>query len=175
MEPLKPGRREGALYALPWWFIVKAAAVPLGLARRALDELMAMAPGKLVLPELEMLDDISHTHDRLARGRALVGSARALLHDVVAAAWDELDRTGDLQQEGRADLRLAMANAATACRVAVDLCVATATTAAIKRGSPIDRAHRDIVTASQHIVLNDRTYGMVGGVLLGKQTGIPMI
>jgi hypothetical protein len=31
------------------------------------------------------------------------------------------------------------------------------------------------VTASQHIVLNDRTYGLVGRALLGKATGVPMI
>ena len=99
-----------------------------------------------------MLDDLHHTHDHLARSRALVGSARSLIHDVVAAAWDELERTGELQPAGRADLRLAMSHTATACRTAIDLCLSSATTSAIKRGSPIDRAHRDLVTASQHIV-----------------------
>jgi alkylation response protein AidB-like acyl-CoA dehydrogenase len=175
MRPLEAPRREGAIYALPWSFIVKGAAVPLGLARRAVDELFAIAPGKLVLPELAMLGDLDHLHDRLARSRALIGAARALIHDVVAAAWDEIDRTGDLQQQGRADLRLAMVHCATACRSAVDLVVDTATTAAIKRGAPIDRAHRDIVTACQHLVVNDRVYGMVGRVLMGKPAGVIMI
>jgi alkylation response protein AidB-like acyl-CoA dehydrogenase len=175
MRPLEAPRREGAIYALPWSFIVKGAAVPIGLARRALDELTAIAPGKLVLPEFAMLGDLDHLHDRLARSRALIGSARALIHDVVGAAWDEIERTGELRQEGRADLRLAMVHCATACRTAVDLIVDTATTAAIKRGSPIDRAHRDIVTASQHLVVNDRVYGMVGRVLMGKPAGVIMI
>jgi alkylation response protein AidB-like acyl-CoA dehydrogenase len=175
MRPLEAPRREGAIYALPWSFIVKGAAVPIGLARRALDELTAIAPGKLVLPEFAMLGDLDHLHDRLARSRALIGSARALIHDVVGAAWDEIERTGELRQEGRADLRLAMVHSATACRTAVDLIVDTATTAAIKRGSPIDRAHRDILTASQHLVVNDRVYGMVGRVLMGKPAGVIMI
>ena len=175
MRPLEAPCREGAIYALPWSFIVKGAAVPIGLARRALDELTAIAPGKLVLPEFAMLGDLDHLHDRLARSRALIGSARALIHDVVGAAWDEIERTGELRQEGRADLRLAMVHCATACRTAVDLIVDTATTTAIKRGSPIDRAHRDIVTASQHLVVNDRVYGMVGRVLMGKPAGVIMI
>jgi len=123
----------------------------------------------------QMLDELGHTHDHVASSRALIGSARTLLHDVVASAWDEVERTGELQQAGRADLRLAMTHSATACRSAVDLCVAAATTAAIKRGSPIDRALRDIVTASQHIVVNDRTYGLIGRVLLGKPANSPMI
>ena len=38
------------------------------------------------------------------------------IHDVVAAAWDEIERTGELRQEGRADVRLAMVHATTACR-----------------------------------------------------------
>jgi alkylation response protein AidB-like acyl-CoA dehydrogenase len=175
MRPLEAPRRDGAIYALPWSFIVKGAAVPIGLARRALDELTAIAPGKLVLPEFAMLGDLDHLHDRLARSRALIASSRALIHDVVGAAWDEIEQTGELRQEGRADLRLAMVHCATACRTAVDLIVDTATTAAIKRGSPIDRAHRDIVTASQHLVVNDRVYGMVGRVLMGKPAGVIMI
>lgn len=175
MRPLEPPRRDGAIYALPWSFIVKGAGVPLGLARRALDELAAIAPAKLVLPELAVLADLDHLHDRLARSRALIGSARALVHDVVAAAWAEIERTGSLQQEGRADLRLAMVHCATAGRTAIDLVVDAATTAAIKRGSPIDRAHRDVVTASQHLVVNDRVYGMVGRVLVGKPAGVIMI
>ena len=175
MRPLEPPLRDGAIYALPWSFIVKGAAVPLGLARRAVDEVAAIAPTKLVLPEFAFLGDLDHLHDRLARSRALIGSARALIHDVVGACWDEIERSGELQQEGRADLRLAMVHCATAGRRAVDLIVDTATTAAIKRGSPIDRAHRDIVTASQHLVVNDRVYGMVGRVLMGKPAGVIMI
>ena len=106
---------------------------------------------------------------------ALIASSKALIHDVVGAAWDEIERTGELQQEGRADLRLAMVHCTTACRTAVGHVVDTATTAAIKRGSPIDRAHRDIVTASQHLVVNDRVYGMVGRVLMGKPAGVIMV
>jgi alkylation response protein AidB-like acyl-CoA dehydrogenase len=175
MRPLDPPLREGALYAIPWSFIVKGAAIPIGLARRALDELVAIAPDKLVLPEFAFLGDLDHLHDRLARSRVLIASARALIHDVVGAAWDEIERTGELQQTGRADVRLAMVHCATACRTAVAHVVDTATTAAIKRGTPIDRAHRDIVTASQHLVVNDRVYGMVGRVLMGKPAGVIMI
>ena len=175
MQPLEPALRDGAIYAVPWSFIVKGAAIPIGLARRALDELEAIAPDKLVFPEIAFLGDLDHLHDRLARSRALIASAKALIHDVVGAAWDEIERTGELQLEGRADLRLAMVHCATACRTAVGHIVDTATTAAIKHGSPIDRAHRDIVTASQHLVVNDRVYGMVGRVLMGKPAGVIMV
>jgi alkylation response protein AidB-like acyl-CoA dehydrogenase len=175
MRPLDPPLREGAIYALPWSFIVKGAAIPIGLARRALDELETIAPGKLVFPEFAFLGDLDHLHDRLARSRALIASSKAMIHDVVGAAWDEIERTGELQQEGRADLRLGMVHCATACRTAVAHVIDTATTAGIKRGSAIDRAHRDIVTASQHLVVNDRVYGMVGRVLMGKPAGVIMI
>ena len=83
MQPLEAPPRDEPLYALPWSFIVKGAAVPIGLARRALDELVAIAPGKLVFPEFAMLGDLDHLHDHLARSRALIASARTLIHDVV--------------------------------------------------------------------------------------------
>jgi len=61
MQPLEPGAVMAPSTRSRGGFIVKAAAVPLGLARRALDELTTMAPGKLVFPEFQMLDDLGHT------------------------------------------------------------------------------------------------------------------
>ena len=65
-----------------------------------------------------------------------------------------------------------MVHSPTTSRTAVDLIVDTAATTAIKGGTPIDRA-RDIVAASQHLVVNDR--GMVGRVWMGKPAGVIMI
>ena len=167
--------RGEPIYALPWSFIVKGAAVPIGLARRPSTSSLAIAPGKLVFPEFAILGDLDHLHDRLARSRALIASARTLIHDVVGGrvGRDRAHRRAPAGGPGRP--ALAMVHSATACRTAVDHIVDTATTAAIKGGSPIDRAHRDIVTASQHLVVNDRVYGMVGRVLMGKPAGVIMI
>jgi alkylation response protein AidB-like acyl-CoA dehydrogenase len=172
---LSKGHWDGPLYALPWWFVVKVAGVPLGLAQRALDELVALAPTKLVIPEFQVLADLPHARTAAARARALVGSARSWLHDVVGAAWDEAERTGDVGPAARADIRLAMTHTTATCREAVGLCFDAAATSSIKRGGPFDRAYRDAATAAQHIVVNPRSYGYVGAVLFGKDAGVPMI
>lgn len=173
--PMAPGRWEGPLYALPWWFIVKVAGVPLGLAQRALDELVAIAPSKLVVPEFVMLADAPHARAAAARARALVGSARSWLRDVVGAAWEEAAATGEVSPAGRAELRLAMTHATVSSREAVGVCFDAAATSSIKRGGPLDRAYRDSATASQHLVVNPRSYGYVGAVLFGKDPGVPML
>lgn len=172
--PLAQGRMTGALYTLPWWFIVKVAGVPLGLAQRALDELVALAPAKLVIPEFVVLADVPHARAAAARARAMVGSARAYLHDVVGAAWDEAVETGEVGAANRADLRLAMTHTTATCREAVGLCFDAAATSSIKRGGPLDRAYRDAATAAQHIVVNPRSYGYVGSYLFGKDPAVPM-
>jgi alkylation response protein AidB-like acyl-CoA dehydrogenase len=172
---LAKGRWDGPLYALPWWFIVKVGGVPLGLAQRALDELVALAPSKLIVPEFVMLADVPHARAAAAKARALVGSARSWLHDVVGAAWDEAAETGDVGPARRADLRLALTHTTVTCRDAVGLCFDAAATSSIKRGGPIDRAYRDAATAAQHIVVNPRSYGYVGSFLFGKDPGVPMI
>jgi alkylation response protein AidB-like acyl-CoA dehydrogenase len=172
---LAKGNWDGPLYALPWWFIVKVAGVPLGLAQRALDELVALAPTKLVIPEFVMLADVPHARAGAAKARALVGSARSWLHDVIGAAWDEASSTGEVSPPMRADLRLALTHTTVTCREAVGLCFDAAASSSIKRGGPIDRAYRDAATAAQHIVVNPRSYGYAGAVMFGKDPGVPML
>lgn len=172
---LAPGSWDGPLYALPWWFVVKVVGVPLGLAQRALDELVALAPTKLVVPEFVTLADVPHARAAAAKARALVGSARSWVHDVVGAAWDEAAATGEVGPAARADLRLAMTHATVTCRDAVGLCFDAAATSSIKRGGPFDRTYRDSATAAQHLVVNPRSWGYVGAVLFGADPGVPMI
>ena len=169
-------RRGEPIYALPWSFIVKGAAIPIGLARRALDELLAIAPGKLVFPEFAMLGDLDHLHDRLARSRALIGSAphadprrRGRRRGTRSSAPASSSRRAG----PTSDWRWSTAPLPAAPR-------STSSSTPPRRppssgGSPIDRAHRDIVTASQHLVVNDRVYGMVGRVLMGKPAGVIMV
>ena len=48
---------RAGVFRMPWWFVVKASGVPLGLGRRALDEVAELAATKLVMPEFVLLKD----------------------------------------------------------------------------------------------------------------------
>lgn len=165
--PLGPTRRPGPLYRLSWWFLVKVAAVPLGIARRALDELVSLSSSKVLLPSFSHLRDNVQCQDAVARSEALVGSARAYLREAVAAAWDAAVGGDEPDERQRAVLRLAITNASTASRQAVQLLYDQAGTSAIYRNSFLDQALRDVTTAGQHLVFSARNYVPVGRRLLG--------
>jgi hypothetical protein len=159
---------------MPWWFIVKVGAVPLGIGQRAIDDLCEIAQTKLVFPAMVMLRDEARTHEAVARAEAMIGSARAYLWDVTGAVWDQVAATGEADPRSRARLRLAMHNAAFASRDAVALLYDTATTTAVYQPSSLDQALRDLTTICQHIVLSTRILDPIGKALLGQDPAAPM-
>jgi alkylation response protein AidB-like acyl-CoA dehydrogenase len=172
--PLGKTNRDGPLYRMPWWFIVKVGAVPLGIGQRAIDDLCEIAQSKLVFPAMVMLRDEARTHEAVARAEAMIGSARAYLTDVTGSVWDQVAATGEADPRARAKLRLAMHNAAFASRDAVSLLYDTATTTAVYQPSPLDQALRDLTTICQHIVLSTRILDPIGKALLGQDPSAPM-
>ena len=170
-SPLRPTKREENLYRLPWWFIVKVAGVVLGIGRRAIDEAMAIADTKLVMPDFVMLRDRPLTHVEISKAEASVASARAYLVDAIGSVWTTTAAGDEPSPRQRATLRLAMTNAGHAVRDAVGRCYDLAGTTAIASSCPLDGLLRDINTADQHLVLNQRTYEAIGRVLLGVETG----
>ncbi len=90
LAPLgKPGSAyEGPLYRLTIWPLVAAlAAPPIGVARAAIDELVDLAAKKTPAYTGKALRERSVVQSQVAQAEALVGAARAYLHDAVGAAW----------------------------------------------------------------------------------------
>ena len=46
---------------------------------------------------------------------------------------------------------------------------------AVAEGAPLERAWRDVHTATQHLVLNSARYEVTGRILLGRDPGSPVI
>jgi indole-3-acetate monooxygenase len=174
-HPLQPTKRDENLYRLPWWFIVKVSAVVLGIGRRAIDEATAIADTKLVMPDFVMLRDRPLTHVEVAKAEAAVASARAYVVDAIGSVWETTAVGDEPSPRQRASLRLAMTNAGHAVRDAVTRCYDLAGTTAIQSSCPLDGLLRDINTADQHLVLNQRTYEAIGRVLLGVESSGLMI
>jgi alkylation response protein AidB-like acyl-CoA dehydrogenase len=161
----------------PMWsffnVIIKVGGVPLGIARRAIDETIALAPSKLALPSFAYVSDEARTHDSLARAEIMVSSARAYFFDAVGAYWSTLVAGDEPAPKQRANVRLAMHNAAYACRDAVALLYDTMTTSSVYQPNAIDQALRDLTVVCQHIVLSSRARITAGKVLLGQLAGDP--
>lgn len=167
-------RHGGSLYRLPAFGLlaVAVAAVTLGIARRAIDELVALARAKTPTGSRRPLAERGTVQVDVARAEAMVRAARALLHATVA----EAERgTGELGTPERAALRLAATHAATSAATAVDLMYAAGGATAIYASSALQRCFRDVHTATQHVMVAPATGELVGRLLLGLTADTTML
>ena len=100
----EPPVADGALYAFPLFGLlaVGIAAVALGIARRALDEIVALASGKTPTGGRRPLAERSTVQAQIAEAEATRASAQAFLREVVDAAWTEARRPAAASTSRRA-------------------------------------------------------------------------
>jgi alkylation response protein AidB-like acyl-CoA dehydrogenase len=124
---------------------------PLGVARRALDELAALAPQKRRGPAAVALADDAHVQYEAGRAEAALQSARAFAIDVVGAAWDEVVVGDQLSAAGAGRIALAVRQSMLAAKDAVDTAFTLVGASAVYDDHPLQRCFRDIHTAGQHL------------------------
>jgi len=147
-----PARHDGPLWRLPFFTLAGAAlvGVPLGIGRRALDEITALAPTKVRAGSFSSTADDQHTQVEVALAEARLRGARAFVLDALGAIWDTAC-AGDVPTlEQRATFQLAAQEAMHAAVGAVDVAFATAGSTSVRSGHPIERCFRDVHTAAQH-------------------------
>lgn len=162
-------RRGGRLYAFPVFGLLAlgGASVAIGIARRAVDELVAMAATKTATLQRRRLAERPVIQAKVAEAEALLGSARAFLRDAIARAWDAAARGGGIPLADRARLRLAATHATATAARAVDLMYTAGGGTSIYAASPLQRCLRDAHAITQHVMVAEPTYELVGRVLLG--------
>src|SRR5438876_2113383 len=145
-------RARGPLYAFPVFGLLALgiAAVALGIARRALDELVALAGAKTPTGSRRLLAERPVIQAEVARAEATLGAARAFLAETVGGAWERAQAAGAIEIRERARLRLAATHATLASTCAVDLAYGAGGGTAVYAASPLQRCFRDIHVATQH-------------------------
>jgi alkylation response protein AidB-like acyl-CoA dehydrogenase len=166
--------RKGPLYALPNLLLFKHPAVPLGIARGAIDDFIALASNKPLTFKSPsagkaMLRDETYAQCTVAQAEAMVSSARGFVFEAIGDMWNTL-LTGDLPSpKQRARGRLATVHASTACTQAVELLYKASGGSSVYSGNPFDRRLRDIQTVNQHTVVSLKSLEVTGRVLLGLE------
>jgi alkylation response protein AidB-like acyl-CoA dehydrogenase len=170
-------RAAGALYAFPLFGLlaVGIAAVALGIAGAARDEIMALAGSKTPTGGRRSLAERSTVQAALAEAEAQRASARAFLHESVHAAWTAARADGALDVAGRARLRLAATHATAAAARVVDAAYTLGGGTAVYADSPLQRAFRDVHVVTQHMMVAPATWELCGRVLLGLDTDTTML
>jgi alkylation response protein AidB-like acyl-CoA dehydrogenase len=155
------------LYQWTWMFFVNVTGVPLGIARAAIDEAVAVASTKVTMPSFALARDDATVQFNVGRAQALVRSARAYADDAAGGVWDALLSGRPPSPEEWLDVRLSLTNAAHASKEAVNLLYEALGTTGVYRRSPLDRHLRDLTTMAQHILMQTKTYAAGGRRLLG--------
>ncbi len=164
-------RERGPLYAFPPFGLLAAsiAAVALGIARGALDDIGGLAGAKVPTLSTRKLAERAATQQGVARAEAAVRAARAHLFDATERAWDAARAGGEIPVDLRVALRLAATHAVEASAGAVDAAYSLGGGSAIYDTNPLGRRFRDVHAATQHMLVAPSTWELTGRALLGLE------
>jgi alkylation response protein AidB-like acyl-CoA dehydrogenase len=187
-----PPVHPGPLYTFPGAAPALVAAVPLGIARTAIDALVALAGTKtpatsrwrVAFEQKDEVDAATTAAESPAGGRGLLRErplvqlytaqaeaalrgARAFLLDALAACWESVVGERAVAPEQQALLQLAATDAAVSATRALDLMYAAGGSSVLYTDHPLERAVRDVRAAGQHIAIQQSNYESAGRVLLG--------
>ncbi|WP_300381366.1 acyl-CoA dehydrogenase family protein [Henriciella sp.] len=164
-------RADMPIFRFPAFGLLGAgiAAVALGTARGALDDIYDLAVDKVPAGTTSALAAKSSTHRDIARAEAAVRQGRAFFLEAVEAAWVAA-KDGDVPIALKRDLRLATTSAVDAAKTSVDLVYELAGGTAVYRTSPIQRRFRDVHVATQHMMVKQATYELAGRLFLAQPT-----
>jgi alkylation response protein AidB-like acyl-CoA dehydrogenase len=143
------------------------AFVAVGLARRAIDELILLATTKVPAGGSRRLAERALVQSQLVEAEAAWLSARGALREAVAAGMHEASAEGRIGIATRRRLRLAALNAVERCTRAVDLCFSAGGGSSIHDGSVLQRVFCDMHTASQHGINSALFSETLGRIAMG--------
>lgn len=160
---------DGPLYRLPVMPFSAATfmGTPLGLAREAIDELVALASGKTPFSSNAMLRERGVVQSKVGRAEGLLRSARAYLYDRIADAWEHTLAGKEYSLEQKTESLLASVQVVDACAQAVDLMYSAAGSTGIYKRHRLERLFRDAQVVRQHGFVSDTRYETVGQVAMG--------
>jgi alkylation response protein AidB-like acyl-CoA dehydrogenase len=166
---------QGPLYRFPFAGIVASnlPALVLALARRAIDEVSALAQGKVPVARSGLLRERASAQAKLAQAEAVLRSGRVFLYDTLIDTWQAnlAGETFSLRQ--RADLLLAMTHAVSSAVKAVELMYRVGGTSGIYTRNPLERYFRDVQVLRHHAFGAETRYETVGQVYLGLPPDFP--
>ena len=151
------------------------AAVALGTARAAIDDLVELAGGKTPMGSNRPLAERPATQSEVAKAEAVLGSARLYFYDAIDRCYAEAEKGDALPADLRRDLRLATTHAVQAAAETVDRMYHLAGGTSVYLQSPLQRIFRDVHVATQHMMVAPATLELTGRLLLDLETDTSLL
>jgi alkylation response protein AidB-like acyl-CoA dehydrogenase len=167
----------GALYVFPVFGLlaIGIAAVALGIARRAIEELTQLAGGKMPTGSRRLLVERPIVQMQVSEAEGTLRAARAFLVEAVADAWEAAVANGTITTGERALVRLAATHATLGAARVVDLMYNAGGGSAVYAASVLQRQFRDIHVVTQHMMVAPPTLELAGRILLGLDADTAML
>jgi alkylation response protein AidB-like acyl-CoA dehydrogenase len=150
------------------------AAFAIGVARRAIDTIVELAPSKARGITPSTLAERATFQRDLGELHLRVQAARALVLECNRAAWEVVTAGGQPDVRLHTELRGVVA---LATDVALDVVTGVyryAGGGAVYRLNRLERSVRDLYTASQHLMVSGSAYETYGKILLGMPDVSPL-
>ncbi|MGB8505438.1 acyl-CoA dehydrogenase family protein [Mycobacterium sp.] len=132
------------------------ASWALGVAKSMLDDVEELAATKVRMSDMATLASRPTFQKGLAHHVAAWRAARLLVVDAFSAADAAVTAGSDLTPRMRADVRVAAVYATDVARAAAEWAHLAAGTTAIREGSRLERAFRDMYTGTQHAFISEK-------------------
>jgi alkylation response protein AidB-like acyl-CoA dehydrogenase len=178
LPEFEPGRHYRApLYRAPAMGPALAAWAPvaLAIARGAIDELCTLAERKTPFVSATPLRERAAAQAKVGQSEAILRSARLLLYDTLAEAWERTLAGEPSSLEQKATLLMASVHAVNTAARVVELMYGAAGTSAIYTRSPLERHFRDAQVLKQHGFFSESRYETVGQVYLGLPPDLGLV
>src|ERR1700761_1282433 len=147
---------SGPMWRVPITTLLLAlvGAVPAGIARRALAELVRLAQDKVAYRSSTPLRERETVQLVVGDGYAQVEAAQASLAVTLDNLVAEAAATGSVSARARISARLAAVSSAHRCADVVTACYRAGGTSAMLAGHPLSRALRDASAVTQHYAVS---------------------
>jgi alkylation response protein AidB-like acyl-CoA dehydrogenase len=149
------------------------ASWALGVSKSMLDDVAELALTKARMSDMETLARRQTFQRNLAHFTGMWRAARAGVVEAFTRAEETVAAREPLTPRIRADLRVAATYATEASREVGQWAHLAAGTSAIRNGSRLERAFRDLYTGTQHAFISEKTYIDSAQILLGLEEDMP--
>lgn len=168
--------RPEPLYQLGSLFVWKIGGVPLGIARGAINDVLAIAATKRTLGNTAAIQESQWLHLAVARAEWKYRQARTFYYEALGDLWASLVRGEKPTPEQAVQVHLSVIGAIENCTEVVDAMYRAAGSASLYARHTLDRRLRDIHTAGQHTTFALDRVADDGKALLGLPTpNAPML
>ncbi|MDX1567173.1 MAG: acyl-CoA dehydrogenase family protein [Longimicrobiales bacterium] len=174
--PMDPVRLYHPIGQMPITSTMAAghAAICLGIACAALDSVIGLGRTKVSPDPVPKLPDRASNQQLVAEAGTLLSALRAEVHRAVGHNWGLATSGSEITAEDIADAFAAAVVAARESRQLVSSMYEVAGTPALYVDFPLERLHRDVHAAMQHLIVQRMWLEEVGRVRFGMEVESPL-